>query len=527
MATGAMNEVPQGAVFAFLQDARTHGGATVSRIDTHAASVFLAGARAYKVKHAVSFPFLDYSTLEKRKAACEAELEVNRRFAPLLYRRVVAVTREPDGRLALGGKGRPVEWVVEMARFDESRTLDRLAARGELDAGLAARLGAVVAATHADASMAAGEPWIEAVAAYIEQNDAALRERPDIFAVEQVDALTQASRADFAAVRPLMVVRGNEGLIRRGHGDLHLGNIVLIQDEPTLFDAIEFDAVVASGDVLYDLAFLLMDLIHGGRSELANHVFNAYLAASRRLQDLAGLRLLPLFLSLRAAIRAKVTASRIGTNTRERNANTRERNEVLAAGARTYFDLACRLIAPARPQLVTVGGLSGTGKTTLARGFAPALMPAPGAVLLRSDVERKALFGIAETAALPPQAYAREVTVRVYELLRDKARRVLSAGHSVVVDAVFAHPQERQLFGDLASECAVRFTGLFLIAGLSARIRRVESRRADASDAGQRVVQTQESYDLGALEWAKIDASGTAETTLARARAALGIGKSP
>ncbi|MBA3855237.1 MAG: DNA-binding protein, partial [Gemmatimonas sp.] len=178
MATGAMNEVPQGAVFTFLQDARTHGGAAVIRIDTHAASVFLAGAHAYKVKHAVSFPFLDYSTLERRKAACEAELEVNRRFAPQLYRRVVAVTRAPNGQLALGGNGPPVEWVVEMTRFDERQTLDHLAARGELDADLAARLGAVVAATHADAPVAAGEPWIEAVAAYIEQNDAALRERP-------------------------------------------------------------------------------------------------------------------------------------------------------------------------------------------------------------------------------------------------------------------------------------------------------------------------------------------------------------
>ena len=151
----------QEAIFAFLSDPATHGGAPVKRIDTHAASVFLAGERALKVKQAVRFPFLDYSTLDKRKAACEAELEVNRPFAPELYRRVVPITRAADGTLALGGDGTPVEWAVEMRRFDETATLDHLADAGKLDATLADALGRAVAAAHALAPPVAAEPWID------------------------------------------------------------------------------------------------------------------------------------------------------------------------------------------------------------------------------------------------------------------------------------------------------------------------------------------------------------------------------
>jgi uncharacterized protein len=171
----------QEAVFAFLSDPATHGGDAVKRIDTHAASVFLAGERAFKVKHAVRFPFLDFSTLAKRKSACEAELRINRSFAPNIYRRVVAITRETDGRLTLDGNGTPVEWVLEMRRFDENATLDRLAQAGKVDRSLADALGRAVAALHGAAGAVEAEPWIAALADYIEQNDAAFRERPDLF----------------------------------------------------------------------------------------------------------------------------------------------------------------------------------------------------------------------------------------------------------------------------------------------------------------------------------------------------------
>src|SRR5262249_20369009 len=257
----------QEPVFAVMLDPASHGGAAVKRIDTHAASVFLARERPYKIKRAVPFPCLDYSTLQRRKQACEAELAVNRAFAPQIYRRVVAITRENDGALALGGAGTPVEWAVEMRRFDETQTLDHLADAGRIDAALADALGRAVAAAHAKAPAVAAAPWIAALAEYIEQNDAAFRQLRELFPLAEIAALTSASRAAHAGLRPLLLARGERGLIRRGHGDLHLGNIVSLAGRPLPFDAIEFDPVVAAGDVLYDLAFLLMDMVERGLLE--------------------------------------------------------------------------------------------------------------------------------------------------------------------------------------------------------------------------------------------------------------------
>jgi uncharacterized protein len=496
----------QQAVIDFLGDSATHGGAPVTRIDTHAASVFLAGERALKIKRAVKFPFLDFSTLEKRKAACEAEIQVNRPFAPAIYRGVVAITRGPGG-LAIGGGGDPVEWAVEMRRFDETKTLDRLAERGEIDERLADALGRAVATAHAAAP--AGSGFVEELDEVIAQNDAELR-ACDLFATPQVVVLSAATRTALARVRPLLEARERAGLVRRCHGDLHLGNIVMIDGAPTLFDAIEFDPRIATGDVLYDLAFLLMDLIERGLNAAANTVFNRYFAETRRDDDLDALAALPLFLSLRAAIRAKVTAARAKLS--DKRAETEQ-------SARDYFALAQKLIAPPQPQLIAVGGLSGTGKSLLARALAPDTLPAPGAVLLRSDVERKAIYGVGETERLPQEAYAREVTAKVYAAIEAKAVRLLAAGHSAIADAVFADPRERAAIEQAAGNA--HFRGLFLTAGLDVRVSRVGSRTGDASDADAQVARAQEQYDLGALDWAQVDASGTPEDTLQRARAAL------
>jgi predicted kinase len=336
-----------------------------------------------------------------------------------------------------------------------------------------------------------------------------------LFPALEAAALDRASRATFARIRPLLLDRGRLGLVRRGHGDLHLGNIVLIDGHPVLFDAIEFDPLIAAGDVLYDLAFLLMDLTERGLHEAATIVFNRYLAETRRIEDLDGLAALPFFLSLRAAIRAKVTAARI------ERAEEGVRPGVVES-ANTYFQLACDLIAPPPPLLVAVGGLSGTGKSVLAHALAPGLWPAPGAVVLRSDVERKALFGVSETTHLPPEGYAREATARVYASLAEKARRVAGAGHSAIVDAVYARPDERAAIVDVARSADVKLRGLFLTADLDTRLARIGARARDASDADAAVALAQEHYALGALDWTVIDASGSPAETLARAQAALG-----
>jgi uncharacterized protein len=510
----------QSEVLAFLGRASTFAGIPVRRIDTHAGIVFLAGKRALKVKRAVRFPFLDFSTLEKRKAACLAEIEANRPFAPELCRGVIAVTRGRDGALALGGDGEPVEWAVDMRRFDETKTLDRLADAGKIDLAMADELARGVAAAQTRAPVVEATPWIDALAEYIEQNDAAFREYPALFPQTAVAEFTAASRAAFARLRPLLVARGQTALVRRGHGDLHLGNIALIDGRPVPFDALEFDPLVASGDVLYDLAFLLMDLVERKLEAAANVVLNRYLTETRRREDLDALTVLPLLMSMRAAIRAKVTAARAAVAPAADPA-------AITRSATTYFELATALIAPPPPRLVAVGGLSGTGKSLLTHALAPDLLPHPGAVVLRSDVERKALFGAAETDRLPTDAYAPEMTARTYAVLVDKARRTIAAGHSAIVDAVFSDAAERDAVAGIARAHSVAFAGLFLTADLATRIARIGHRTGDASDADAAVARRQEDYALGSLDWSLVDASGTPNETLAGAKAALGLPSQP
>lgn len=500
----------QDRIFQMLTD---HPG--VRRIDTHGASVFLDAKRALKIKRAVRFPFLDYSTLEKRKAACEEEIRINRPLAPQIYRRVVAITEEPDGSVKVDGAGRPIEYAVDMSRFDENRTLDHLAETGPLDAKLASAAADAIAASHAAATRADGKAWVSSIPTLIDGNLDGLRAGGH-FDAQGIEKLGQASHAAYLRIRPLLLERGRQGFVRRCHGDLHLANIVVLDDRPVLFDAIEFDAQMATVDVLYDLAFALMDLLQHHQPGAANMVLNRYLAATPT-ENLDALSALPLFMSIRAAIRAQVTLARLQ--------RPHSGKPGILDQTRRYFELAGTLIRPPAPRLIAVGGLSGTGKTVMAQGLAPDVAPQPGAVVLRSDLVRKQMFAVEDTHRLPPSAYTPEVTARVYDTLAQRAQRVLAQGHSVIVDGVFAREDERDVIAALARECNVALNGLFLVADLATRQSRIGRRRGDASDATPEVAALQEHYNIGHVGWATIDASGTQEQTLQNCRNAIAAGE--
>jgi uncharacterized protein len=515
MSSGASNEpvASQEEVFRFLADPKTHGlSEPVGRIDTAAAVVFLAGPNAYKVKRAVKFPFMDLSTLDRRRSACETEIEVNRASAPGVYLAATPITRSRK-IFAIGGKGEIVEWVVHMRRFDENFTLDRVAARGGLSNETIDKLTVAIRRSHARAPLRDAARCASAIETYIEQNAAAFAERPDLFDPAAARKLTVEARLAFAIARPVLLKRGESGFTRRCHGDLHLGNIVLIDGEPTLFDAIEFSDGVASGDVLYDLAFLLMDLEERGLRPAANRLFNHFLAPEPP-EAMAGLAALPLFLSVRAAIRAKVKAA--GADQLEG-----ARRDEARALARGYFDCAAEFLRYVPPRLIAVGGLSGVGKSALAGALAPRFGRAPGALWLRSDLERKAMFASEETARLPVSAYAGEVTGDVYRRLIDKARIALRAGQAAVLDATFATASQRQAAAAMAAEVGVAFAGLFLDAPLATRLKRIASRTADASDADAGVASRQTAEPIGERGWVELAAAGSLDETTSLALARL------
>jgi aminoglycoside phosphotransferase family enzyme len=445
----------QTAAIEFLADPATHGvgAGDVKRIDTHGAVVFLAGDRVYKIKRSVKYPYLDFSTLDKREAALRAEIDVNRRFSPELYLDVIAVSRADGGKLALGGEGEAVEWVLVMRRFDENDTLDHVAERGELDDALARALGEAVADAHKKSPRFDGETWIEALGRFVADEDMAIHAAADLIAVADADDLGGALRSGLEKITPLLRERAGQGHIRHGHGDLHLRNVTRIDGKPVLFDALEFDPVVAAGDVLYDLAFLLMDLLARDLRGQANLVFNRYLIAASRDEHLDALAAMPFFLALRAAIRARVALDK------RELVQGKEREEA-SGEAKQYVALAARLIAPAPPKLIAIGGLSGTGKSTIAAALAPYVEPAPGAVHLRSDIERKRLAGVGELDRLPPESYTPQSSARVYERINELAKRTIVSGHSAIADAVHAQPDERDEVGSVAKVAGVAFEGI-------------------------------------------------------------------
>lgn len=495
MSTPSFVVEDQSPVIAFLE-ARL---APEKRIDTSGAVVFLTPERAYKLKRAVKFPYMDLSTVERRAVLCAAEIEINRRLAPEIYLDAAPVRRGTDGRLALGEPGEratdAVDWLVVMRRFDEEGLLDRMADRGALTPALMAALGERVAAYHDGLPAVAGFSGPDDYRRSVEADIRQLREQGDRLDQPTTERLALALPAALAPFTEVVARRAAAGAVRRCHGDLHLRNIVLIEGKPVPFDAIEFSEKIASIDVLYDIAYALMDLCDRRLPPLANRLLNEWLW---RIAEVPGatheeaLALLPHFLSRRAAIRAFVDASSAALA-----GKTSDR-------AREYQRLALEFLQPAPPRMLAIGGLSGSGKTTLALERAPTIGRVPGAVVVRSDVERKRAAGIALEERMPAGSYTAEASARVYAAFLARAERVLRAGQSVVLDAVFAREDERAAAEALARRLGVPFEGIWLDVPKEVAQARVAARKADASDATAGVVERQFGYDLGRITWQRL-----------------------
>ena len=510
-----MSEAAQREVVAFLSDPASYDGAVseVETIATHASIVFLAGDRVFKLKRAVKYSYLDFSTRALRREYCEAELRLNRRTAPKLYLETRAITRTRDGRLAFGGDGELLDWVLVMKRFPQAALFSHLADTGALTPDLMRRLADRVAAFHRDAEKTPAFGGVAGVTQVIRINDENLRRAgPPEIALAEAERLAARCAAEQRRLADLLERRRAEGKTRLCHGDLHLGNIALIDGAPTLFDCIEFNAGLASTDVLYDLAFLLMDLRYRGHAEEAATVFNRYLDVAPESDGLAAM---PLFLALRAWVRAHVTV------TAARIEDDAERRAEELKTARRYFDLALDLLKSRSPRLVAIGGLSGTGKSTIALRLSARLYTAPAARILRSDVLRKRLFGAAPEEKLPADAYSGATTEHVYAALEAEAAAALASGCSVVIDAVSAQPAERARFAALGARCGVPFDGFWLEAPAEVLRRRIGARRNDASDADLAVLEKQLGYDLGPMDWRRVDCSGTPDAVADSAWAAL------
>jgi aminoglycoside phosphotransferase family enzyme/predicted kinase len=448
----------------------------VSLVQTHISWVLLAGEFAYKIKKPVRLPFLDFSTLALRQRYCEDELRLNRRFAPDIYLDVVGLFNTPQDP-QWRGPGAPIEYAVKMARFDETGRLDRVCARGELQPAHMSDLAATLVAFHAQAAVAPpasrfGSP--SAVIAPARDNfSELLKQLPEVGVQARLHALQAWTEAQFTQLAPLMAARQQTGRVRECHGDLHLANLVLIDQRVRLFDCIEFNDDLRWIDVASEIAFTYVDLLAHQQPGLANGLVDDVLSLSG---DYEAALLLRFYAVYRALVRAKVAAIR----SRQTQDDDHE--------ALDYLALAERLATPAPKRLVITHGLSGCGKTVASTAR---LLGDPHAstLRLRSDVERKRLFGLAANersgSATDGGIYASTASAQTYARLRTLAALLLRAGGTVIVDAAFLKRADRDAFRALAAGSGAAFEILAPQASPEQLHERILARSALGLDASE------------------------------------------
>ena len=462
-----------------------NGVQSIRVLETHISWVLLTGESAYKIKKPVDLGFLDFSTLEKREHFCREEVRLNRRLAAEFYLGVVPITGTVQAP-RVGGPGEAIEYAVRMREFPQDALLSRVLRRGELQPSHVDALAGEMAAFHRSAAVAGeGGPFgsVESVWQPMEENFEHLKVEPDTADAGRIEPLREWAWSELSARRTEFAARQRDGFVRECHGDMHLGNMFLWDGRVVIFDCIEFNESLRWIDVLSEAAFAVMDLQDRGRPDFAHRLLNAYL---ERTGDYAGLGVLRYYLAYRALVRAKVARIRAAQD----DLAAEERARV-AAEFSEYLDLAEQYAAGGRPRLIITHGASGSGKTT----WTQRLLEQLGAVRIRSDVERKRLFGIEPLSrGEPGELYSPAASEQTYSRLSDLADAVLRAGWTAVVDATFLRRERREAFRGIAERAGVPFTILDFPMEpelLRERVRRRAIHGQDASDADVAVLEAQ------------------------------------
>jgi aminoglycoside phosphotransferase family enzyme/predicted kinase len=460
-----------------------HPAQHVELVVTHISWLLIAGEFVYKIKKPITLPFLDYGTLEKRHACCEAELRLNQRYAPDIYLEVVAIVGTPENP-HFNGEGTPIEFAVKMRRFDEAGRLDRVCARGELQPRHVSDLAEAIVNFHRDAAKTSvnthyGSPdkVIEPALENFNELHSLLSDQEYLTKLNSLQAWT---RTEFEHLTPNFSTRKAEGWVRECHGDLHLGNIVLIDGHVRLFDCIEFNEDFRWIDVASDIAFTYIDLLDHHQPGLAGWFLNEWLSRSGDFDAMPVLRFYAVY---RALVRAKVAAIRSGQNHGD------------ISETQGYIALAEQIISAPKPRLIITHGLAGCGKTTAAANLL--LNDNYGCTIhLRSDVERKRLFGLTAAAKsnspLGGGIYVQEAHQHTYRRLYNLAEGLLIAGWSVIVDAAFLRHAERSDFRALATQTGAEFHILAPQTSLEQLRLRISNRLEKGYDASEATIEVLE-----------------------------------
>eukprot|EP00045_Choanoeca_perplexa_P013196 m.147956 g.147956 ORF g.147956 m.147956 type:complete len:536 (+) comp16274_c0_seq13:1357-2964(+) len=506
----------QSAAVAYLRESQPYheylhlDKVKVKVIETHSAYIFLINdSHAFKLEKSVWYPFMDMSCLEFRKKAAENEYYRNCDTSPEVYQRMVPLTRSSTGELQLGGEGQAVEWLIQMTQFKQEALLSHMAEHKELTQPLVDQLIDNVCDFHnqqevlKEADFAATMRWIQEDNAH-EMADFAKQGFADCTLVEKLSS-QQAEQVQ--GLTALIQQRESAGLVRLCHGDLHLKNVVNIDGSPRLFDCIGFNDELAKSDIVYDLAFLLMDLLYRNEQTLANRSLNRYV---QRTDDYQCLQVLPLYISFRATIRAKVACAEATSCHADP-----KRQDHLKSSCQKYLHLALSsLQAVSQARVVVIAGPSGTGKSTLASAIAPLLGGGLGAVHVRSDVVRKQQHHVAFETRLPAEAYSEKASHACYGRVADLALEMHTKGVPVVVDATFGSSARRNDFDERLKRAGVSYQGVWLHASKEVLLQRVAARDAasvkDASDMTAELLKTKSIPDAVELSeaWQQLGVEG-------------------